>query len=392
MVSYRHGVARDHAERRALSVVLGSCFGFPSDDALVWLGKAGEDNIRVLRAGGEVVGGLIGIPMGQYFGGRAVPTHGVAGVGVDPSLRGHGAATALMRGFVRELHEKGVALSTLYPATVPLYRRAGYAIAGALYQASSLARDVAGGDRALTLRPVTPDDDRAIAATYRRFATHRNGWLDRGPYVWRRTRMKHDGARALGYVVTRRERPEGHIFFHQERRADGDYDLAVTDLAYASPEAARSLLTFLADHRSLAAQIRWYASPDDALLSQLRERHHELRRHHAWMLRIVDVPAALEARGYPKGVKASLSLEIRDDLLAKNRGAFRLAVAEGRATVRRGGSPRLRLDVRALAALYTGHHGARRLRELGRLDGSDAAVATAETIFAGPAPSLGDFF
>ena len=56
MVSYRHGVARDHAERRALSVVLGSCFGFPSDDALVWLGKAGEDNIRVLRAGGAHAG------------------------------------------------------------------------------------------------------------------------------------------------------------------------------------------------------------------------------------------------------------------------------------------------------------------------------------------------
>ena len=48
------------------------------------------------------------------------------------------------------------------------------------------------------------------------------------------------------------------------------------------------------------------------------------------MLRIVDVAAALEARGYPAGLEAQLELEVEDELLAWNHGRLRLSVADGR--------------------------------------------------------------
>jgi predicted acetyltransferase len=52
----------------------------------------------------------------------------------------------------------------------------------------------------------------------------------------------------------------------------------------------------------------------------------------------------------------------------------------------------LRLTVRALAPLYTGHASASALRALGWLEGDDDAVAIADALFAGPAPATADFF
>ena len=90
---------------------------------LKWIGA---ENFRAI---GDA-GGLILIPMAQYYGGHAVPMTGIGAVAVSPEFRGRGAATKLMRAAVREMHDEGMALSTLYPATEPLYRRAGYEQAG----------------------------------------------------------------------------------------------------------------------------------------------------------------------------------------------------------------------------------------------------------------------
>ncbi len=111
-----------------------------------------------------------------------------------------------------------------------------------------------------------------------------------------------------------------------------------------------------------------------------------------WMTRMVDAPGALEARGYAQGLSATLGFELSDPLLPHNRGRFRLRVERGRAKVEKGGRGDLRLDVRALAALYTGQLSASTLAGAGRIEGSDGAIALADGIFAGPAPAMPDMF
>ena len=95
-----------------------------------WLEHSGMANLRGYRQGGRLVGGMILVPMGQWYGGRAVPMTGVAGVAVAPEARGSGVAQAMMASCVRELQQNGAPLSALYPATLSLYRGAGYEIAG----------------------------------------------------------------------------------------------------------------------------------------------------------------------------------------------------------------------------------------------------------------------
>ena len=81
-----------------------------------------------------------------------------------------------------------------------------------------------------------------------------------------------------------------------------------------------------------------------------------------------------------------------DELCEWNRGRLHLALAGGRATVEPGGSGGLKIGVRALAPLFTGHLGPRALAQLGWLEASERELSRAEAIFAGPAPWMADSF
>src|SRR6185295_16930186 len=94
--------------------------------------------------------GLVLIPMGQWFGGKRVPMTGIAAVAVEPFARGKGAAKRLLVSMLQELQGKGVALSTLYPATQVLYRAVGYEQAGSRYEVRAPCRSLAIDPRSMS--------------------------------------------------------------------------------------------------------------------------------------------------------------------------------------------------------------------------------------------------
>jgi len=329
--------------------------------------------------------------MGQWFGGKTVPMTGVAAVGVAAAARGRGAAHTLMTRSVNELHDRGIALSALYPATHTLYRKSGYERAGGYYAIRLDAEDVLLRDRALALRPLGPGDETAVRETYRASASGRNGALDRGPYIWDRV-TEPRGERARGYGVFDGEHLAGYLYLLQRRREESGYDLLLTDFVYRTPAAARRLLTFLGDHHSLAREIRWFGEPADVAVHLLPEPRVRVELRYVWMLRLTHVPAALAARGYPAGLETELHLAVRDEIVPGNAGNIVLRVADGTGEVVPGGSGALELDVRALAALYSGFLSPTALRLAGAIAGDEAHLRRASAIFAGPAPMMTDLF
>jgi predicted acetyltransferase len=67
-------------------------------------------------------------------------------------------------------------------------------------------------------------------------------------------------------------------------------------------------------------------------------------------------------------------------------------VEDGAARVERGGRGEIRIDIRALASLYSGHLSVETLRTAGWIDGPDEGLARAQAAFAGPAPWMSDSF
>lgn len=393
-LTFGYGVPEDEQQRETLGEILRRTFHFPAERVPQYFDLAGHENLRVICHGGAVVGGLVIVPMGQYFGGRAVKMAGIAAVGIDPHMRGQGAASALMSEVVREMHGMGYPISALYPATQPVYQRVGYEQAGTFYRCVLPTAQIDSRDRELTLRPITDADQSAVEKCYLARARHTNGHLNRGPYVWtrvRRARAEHP----RGFLVEGPQGVEGYVYLNQKDSPTRSYNLVCTDLVAITPRAALRLLKFFADHRSMAGEVIWNGSPTDALHLNIREQHIRDEVKDQWMLRLLDIGAAIEARGYSPGVTTELHLEVLDDLVLPelNNGRLLVRIAGGRATVERAaGTGEAKVTARGLAPLYSGMLTPWQARAAGWLRGEDDAIAPLAAAFAGGAPWLADHF
>ncbi|HVL81726.1 MAG TPA: GNAT family N-acetyltransferase [Actinomycetota bacterium] len=379
------------AETEQLGAILDIVYLRSPEEGRRWLDRTDPDHLRVLRTGGTVVGGMRVWPLGQWYGGRPVPMWGVASVAVDPAHRASGFATGMMRSSLEEMHSAGAALSALYPATQPVYRRTGWELAGTWTRFRLPAAAIDVRDRELDIRRVDAGDG-VFKQLYDRRAAASNGHLARTEAYWRFVQSPRSEETVHRYVVERDGRPEGYVVFTQDREGAWRYNLNCRDVVATSPAAARRLWTFFADHRSFSEDVTWSGSGSDPMLFVLREQEWKAPRSWTWMLRIVDVKAALSERGYPAGMEAEVHLDVRDDVCGWNEGRWVLSVAGGRGQVRKGGRGRLRIDVRGLASLYSGFSTGSELVATGYAEGREGDLAAATAAFSGPAPVLPDFF
>ncbi len=389
------GPPEGERELAAVEDIVSQAFGMPLEEMTPWRQKveAGGGQLRVLREGGSVAATSVLIPMGQWWGGHQVPMVGIGGVGVAPARRGQGTATRLMQAALRDIRGRGVPLSVLYPATQPLYRRVGFEQAGSRFELRVQVSGLDFHERSLKLRPVEPADLPALHDVYRRYAQRQQGWLERGPYIWNRVTHPR-GEVAYGYLVEGVNGVEGYLYLTRRLISPRDLlqELSLTDLVALTPAAARRLLSFIGDHASLAREVVWRGGPADPLLFLLREQTYQVKSLFQWMLRILDVPAALQARGYAAGQSGALHLEVEDDLFPENQGRFVLEVENGEAEVRAGGDGDMKLHVRTLASLYSGFLSPDALRFAGALEADELSLRTASALFAGAPPALPDMF
>jgi len=390
-----YGPPRGQADLDAFAAIAGAAFNVEPKDQVDWMEKAGHDNIRLLKHDGEAVAGLLLVPMGQWFGGCSVPMTGIAAVGVPVDRRGGGHALTLMRACVQELAAEGVPLSSLYPSTARLYRKAGWEIAGHRYIALVPPANIGVHDRELAVRKIMPADEPAIADVARRVGAGFPGYLDRGQYVWRRIRNPRDKP-THGWLVERDGKLDGYVYFIQVDAQGYMYDVRVTDMAALSPQSGRRLLALLADHGTMSKQVAFASAPHDPLLNLMPDRPWELKVKDPWMLRIIDVRGALEGRGWPAGLTAELVLDVRDDIVPANNAQWLLEIADGAASVSKtdagASADALSMDARGLAALYSGHLPPAALEQAGLLTGGQSARRLAAAAFAGPAPAMLDMF
>jgi len=378
-------------ELLALADILTEAFSIEPNRIRERFDFIGYQNLRVLSHDADIAGGLWLIPMGQFFGGRSVPTAGIAGVGVRPDHRGHGVAHDLMSRTMNELHDQTMPLSGLYPATQALYRQSGFEQAGHRFEINLRLDSIRVRERAATMRRLEESDRPRVEALYRQVAQSRNGYLDRVEYLWDRV-FRPMGEATRGYGVFEGDELEGYLYLKHRDKVDGYYHLSLTDFVFSTPRAGRRLLSFLAGHSSMAGEVRWFGAPNDPAFYLLSEQRFKMLFRYYWMVRITHVEAALTARGFPSGMDAELHLEVADDVILGNNGKFVLNVADGVGQAKKGGRGDMRIDVRALAALYTGFLSAEALKTVGRIEGADEVLRRASAIFAGPTPAMADMF
>ncbi|MDK2971903.1 MAG: hypothetical protein PWP23_1658 [Candidatus Sumerlaeota bacterium] len=372
--------------------LLSESFIFPRTWGAGITASSEPETLRVLVENGEMNAAAMVHPWRQYFGGQPIASSGPGALAVAPEARGKGVATRLLRHILDEGRAAGVPLSVLYPASRQLYAKAGYAPGG--WRISRLFDPAKIGMRKpeLPVRRMTEADHAAVRALHDRAARLTNGWLGRPEYRWKSLLGSGDELRA-GWIVEQQGEAVGYavtsVVLRGEKRL-----LQVEDQAALNPAAAKSLLSFIGGQAFQAHGLLWHGGSFEIIDALLPENAHkiEIDRWLEWCLRIADVPAALEARGYPESLDTELHLDVADDWYPENCGRFLVTIRGGKADVKRGGEGRVRIDVRALATLYASHRAPSEVMMTGALCGPPCDIEQLGFAFRGPASGMADMF
>jgi predicted acetyltransferase len=336
----------------------------------------------------------------QWFGGRELAMSGIWGVATLPEHRGAGHASEAVLELLRGARDRGDPITALYPAVLQPYRRLGYAIGGSYATHEMRIDDLPSDVRSpLTAEPYDAERDLdGVRACYRGTMSVHNGPIDsQDPWWWTDRILGHwnrdEVHRAV--VVRSSDGVEGYLSFVQqphEGHLDVSFRLEAKHFVASTPQAYRALLAYVRGFGGVGEAFRYVGPPDDPGSLLVEVQRLALESRYRWMLRLLDIPAALEGRGYPP-VAGAVTLKVDDPAFERNRGPWRVTAADGSVSVEPAtGEPDVTVDVRVLAAMYTGFLSPYELARVGWLKPDDRAVPFLASLFTGPAPFMLDFF
>jgi predicted acetyltransferase len=378
-----------------VAAIRREAFRGPTDDA-GW-----RDGGWVLEDAGRIQAIVLVERAGQFFGGRAVSCAQVRSVAVVPWARGRGFGVRILTEVLTALQRDGIALSSLFPTIPAPYSRVGYGVAGSRTQyrwaISTLPRA-----EYPSVEPFESSVLEEVRECYRQYAAGHNGLLDRTDLWWKRLLAGGDDQPVHGAVVRTGTRVSGYTLYTQERHRGRALDLTPSplaslglaysvncrDLVWTDQASARALVGYLAGNAGLGMDWLWYGPvPEPLTMMAGRQDAIAVQSTMVWMSRLIDVQSALRARGYPCTLNGSIELGIADSTLPSNAGCLHLEWREGKLRIDPAPRAAVRLDVEALAPIFTGRLPARDAVRLGLIGGAtERDIAMLEAAFLGPSP------
>ena len=336
--------------------------------------------------------------------GAGVRMGGVSSVACLPEYRRKGHVGQLLRHALSQMRDEGVPLAALYTPHPSLYRRYGWMTASSNLKYSWHPKRVAAYNPSLAAgraQRLSEEEWPALAVLYKRFAEGRTGYIDRDERWWKECgfRFIYDSERKLNDAaiwVGPGGEPGGYMTYRtqRERRGSGHEvtTLTIREFIALTGSAYVGLLNYVLTH-DLVDEIGWYGPIDDPLPLAVDDAQQVKREFvDAYMLRVVDLPRAIEARppaaGAPEG---AFAVAIADASAPWNQGTWRIECAGGRLSARKVAGPGdIATDAATFAALYGGFLKPSEAARAGLADVSDRSAALlADRILASDYPPFG---
>jgi predicted acetyltransferase len=377
----------EDGDREAIALLVEEAFRHAGDPPLD-PGSVSIDDRIVVADGGRVRSSARICEVAQWWGGASVPTGAVRSVMVAADSRGAGVSTLLLQGIHERHAERGLHLSVLFPSVAGPYRHAGYELAGDRFVMSSRLEHLP--PAAGSFERV--DDLDEVRHCYDRWAADQDGAVDRPQWWWTDplrvvdpSVIEHvygvrEAGELMGYAVCQKVAASG--------RMPLCFDLDVRDAVWRTPGASRVLLGSMRAHAALGEAMRWPGRPGDHWCRLIPSGSAQVHRWMPWMLRVVDVEAALTARGYAEG-EGSVSLTLTGGASERT---IRLSLADGRLTVEPAASATVSLTVQGLASLFSGYVGVPELARDGALRGDARDLIALGAIFPSGRARLNEYF
>lgn len=364
--------------------------------------RFGLRDVRVGELEGEIVASLVLYPLHAYVRGERLPVTGIGSVAVSPEHRRRGIGEALVRATLREMRQRGDAMSMLYAFRGDFYRRFGWGLVEQPVMLSVPPGALPASDEARRVRRLRMPDRPLVQELYERHARERGHFaLARRSEWWERRLWGYEG----DWVVYERRRGQIEGYLHvQVDAGDGPWKLVLTvnEFVAMTPDAHRGLTGYLHGLRDQAVEVvmstpadaPWAAQFADASnlrgdmkLGVVRSTGHA---GYGALLRLLDVKAALEALPLAPHARGELALDVRDHVLPQNERVWRLHARDGQLSVRaetarqaagRDKLPRLTVSAEVLALLAAGAVSPQVAAECGLAEDARGAAAVMEPWF-----------
>ena len=337
--------------------------------------RFGLRDVRVGELDGEIVAALVLYPLHAHVRGEKLPVTGIGSVAVSPEHRRRGVGEALVRASLREMRQRGDALSMLYAFRGDFYRRFGWGLIETPIMLSVPPALLPASEESRRVRRLRLPDRPLVQQLYDRYARERGHFaLARRAEWWERRLWGYEGE----WIVYERRRGQIEGYLHvQVDAGDGPWKLVLTvnEFVALTPDAHRGLTGYLHGLRDQAVELVMSTPPDAPWAAELGDAANlrgEMKlgvvrsSGHAGygaMLRLVEVKSALESLPVAPQARGELLLDVRDELIPSNERAWRVHARDGRLSVRaepgrqaasRDRLPRLTTSAEVLAILVAG--------------------------------------
>ncbi len=385
--------------RDQIARLLSTSVNFPLERALAGAPNLRLPDIRVALEDDVILATAGEFRFRQRFGGRSVDCCGITRVATVPERRTGGLATACTDALLARARDRGTPIASLFPAVLHPYRRMGFEIAGS-FQRHRVGLDALPSADAGTATVELVDvarDVTGIRDAYAEWITHANGpvepvddehWrvriLSRPTDTTYRAVVAREGGRVTGFAAFSRVPSPGAL--------DVSFALECELLFTITSGATDAMLSYFRGYRGLGTFLEWPGPPSDPSALAISDALVRTGFRYDWMLRLLDVPRAFEARGYPS-IEADVVVAVEDERWPENAGPWRIEVHGGEAKVTEVSRTTSRpIPVGALSAMFTGSLEAHDAVRLGLLDARDPCVEALASMFAGSSPWCPLFF
>jgi predicted acetyltransferase len=364
----------------------------PSEDAIKHFARVLQpQRVHAGFDGGAVVAGSAAFAFDLTVPGGQVKAAGITIVGVLPTHRRRGYLRGMMRSQIDAARERGEPVAVLWATEDTIYGQFGYGMASVAAEidlprehAAAFARiDVPGQARLVDLDAAEP----LVAPIYARVARETPGMYARTPAWWQDRILidqpwRRQGGGALRCAVWEIDgAPAAYAFYRVNpmfERGSSSGNVFVVEAMGVSPSSTHAIWRYLLDIDWLPRLKAIFLPVDHPLLLSLAapRRLNFLVREGLWV-RLIDVGAALSARGY--ATDDTVVIEVADEFCPWNAGRWRIG---------RGGAEKtsvaadLSCDVRSLGCVYLGGFTFAQLAHSLRVEELRAgAIARADAMF-----------
>ena len=325
---------------------------------------------------------------------KELPMSGIWGVATSPQYRNRGLVHRILLKILKEMYDRGILISSLYPFKFSFYEQFGWKLANVNQRYHIETKK-------FITRPVTDRIVREvftldhIKEVYAKVAGQKyNYMVKRTEEDWRRkVNPKKPGYLFVCYNAN--DTPCGYLISrflkHEPPDPEGidksEQSIYLPEIFWYDRKARQALFNFLkthVDHRKYIA----FSSADSDMLSFLKEPRIKANEVFAGsMVRIVDVVSVIEAFDYSED--ANFVLKVNDLSCDWNNKSFNVTVSADRTRLEETMQPPdVNIDIGSLSQMIVGYRTASQLYDAWDINCSKEMIPILDRLF----PKQNNFF